>query len=168
MDTTNLVLLTEAVLRIVLGLRFLSSGVDNVRRWPNPVRTASIIFPSGAPFFGFMAATLMVLGGAGMTLGLQTPLSALFLIVFLIPTFRIHMHWLRILPHQADHLATAITDEKAREELALLRRHAIHGHETGWRENVVLLAGCCYFLARGCAAFGLDPLIAPSVPWLIR
>jgi uncharacterized membrane protein YphA (DoxX/SURF4 family) len=168
MDSSNLVLLTEAVLRLVLGFRFLSSGLDNVRRWPNPARTASIIFPRGPLFFGFVATALMVLGGAGIMLGFQTPLAALFLIVFLIPTFRIHIHWLRTLPERADYLAEAVHDEKAREELALLRRHAIHGHETGWRENVVLLAGCCYFLVRGCAAFGLDPLLAPWVLWLVR
>ncbi len=168
MEAATLALVTEAILRIVLGFRFLSSGMDNVRRWPNPARTASIIFPRGAMFFGFVATALMVLGGAGMMLGLQTPLAALFLIVFLIPTFAIHAHHLRTLPARADDLAKAVTDEQAREAVALLRRHAIHGHETGWRENVVLLAGCCYFLVRGCAAFGLDPLIAPWVVWLIR
>ena len=49
MDYSILFLVVEAVLRVILGWRMLVSGLSNVRRWPNPVNTASILFPIGAP-----------------------------------------------------------------------------------------------------------------------
>ncbi len=74
MEHTTLMLIAEAVLRVILGWRFLISGLSNVGRWPNPVQTASILFPRGATFFGLMATLLMVVGGLGVAAGFQTPL----------------------------------------------------------------------------------------------
>ncbi|MGH7783156.1 MAG: DoxX family membrane protein, partial [Candidatus Binatia bacterium] len=76
MEHGTLVIVAEAILRIILGWRFLISGISNVRRWPNPVQTASLLFPKGATFFGFMATVLMVIGGLGVAAGFQTPVCA--------------------------------------------------------------------------------------------
>ena len=76
MEHTTLMLIAEAVLRVILGWRFLISGLSNVGRWPNPVQTASILFPRGATFFGLVATLLMVVGGLGVAAGLQTPLCS--------------------------------------------------------------------------------------------
>ena len=101
MEDLSIVVFAEAMLRAVLGWRMLISGLSNVRRWPNPVNTAGILFPKGAVFFGFAATVLMVAGGAGLIAGFQTPLSALMIIVFLIPTFFLHSYWLKVLPTMA-------------------------------------------------------------------
>ena len=85
MENGTLIILAEAILRAILGWRMLISGLSNVRRWPNPVNTASILFPKGATFFGFVATFLMVVGGFGLAVGFQTPLCAVMIIVFLIP-----------------------------------------------------------------------------------
>jgi uncharacterized membrane protein YphA (DoxX/SURF4 family) len=87
LELTSLTVIAEAMLRIILGWRFLISGLSNIRRWPNPVTTASILFPKGASFFGFVATVLMVVGGVGVAIGFQTPVCSLMLIVFLFPTF---------------------------------------------------------------------------------
>ena len=92
MEHLSLIIITEAMLRVILGWRFLVSGLSNVRRWPNPVNTASILFPKGAAFFGFVATGLMVLGGLGVAAGFQTPICSLMLIIFLIPTFSLHYY----------------------------------------------------------------------------
>ena len=96
MDTPTLVLISEASLRVILGWRMLISGISNVARWPNPVNTASILFPKGATFFGFMATFLMVVGGFGLAAGIQTPICAVMIVIFLIPTFGLHWHWLKV------------------------------------------------------------------------
>src|SRR6266704_71426 len=54
---------------VILGWRMLISGLSNVRRWPNPVNTASILFPKGATFFGLVATFFMVVGGFGVAAG---------------------------------------------------------------------------------------------------
>jgi uncharacterized membrane protein YphA (DoxX/SURF4 family) len=90
LEHPSLVLVAETILRIILGWRFLISGLSNIRRWPNPVTTASILFPKGALFFGFVATVLMVVGGLGVAMGFQTPIGSLMLIIFLIPTFSLH------------------------------------------------------------------------------
>ena len=59
LEATTLVMVSEAALRVILGWRMLVSGISNVRRWPNPVNTASILFPKGTAFFGFAATFLM-------------------------------------------------------------------------------------------------------------
>jgi uncharacterized membrane protein YphA (DoxX/SURF4 family) len=153
-------LLAETVLRIILGWRFLISGVSNIRRWPNPVRTASILFPKGAFFFGFAATVLMVAGGLGLAIGLQTPISSLMVIIFLIPTFSLHFHWLKVLPTMAPVVKTAIGDEKAQNYFWTFDRQSFHAHEVGLRDNLVFLAAAVYFTVRGSGAYGLDTLMS--------
>src|SRR5207245_11579259 len=94
-------LIAEAVLRVILGWRFLISGLSNVGRWPNPVQTASILFPRSATFFGVVATLLMVIGGLGVAAGFQTPLCSAMVIIFLIPTFVLFSYWLKVLPTMA-------------------------------------------------------------------
>jgi len=159
------VLITEAILRIILGWRFLISGLSNVRRWPNPINTASLLFPKGAAFFGFLATVLMVVGGLGVAAGFQTPICSAMLIIFLIPTFGLHSYWLKVLPAMAPVVKNAISDEKAQNYFRSFDRQSYHAHEVGIRDNLVLLAGAVYFAVRGSAAFGLDNWLSD---WVIR
>jgi uncharacterized membrane protein YphA (DoxX/SURF4 family) len=163
LEDSTTVLITEAILRIVLGWRFLISGISNVYRWPNPVRTASILFPKGATFFGVVATILMVAGGLGVALGFQTPLCALMLIIFLIPTFNLHYYWLKVLPTMAPVVKAAISEDKALGYFEAFNRQAYHAHEVGIRDNIVLLAAAVYFAASGSRAYGLDNWIAIGV-----
>ena len=156
MDHLTLTLAAEALLRFILGWRMLISGLSNVRRWPNPVNTASILFPRGAAFFGFIATFLMVVGGFGLAAGMQTPICALMIIIFLIPTFALHAHWLKTLPAMAPVVKNALSAEKARSYFRSFDRQAYHAHEVGLRDNLVFVAAAFYFLVRGSAAFGLD------------
>ncbi len=165
MEQGSVLLFVEVIFRVVLGLRFLSSGISNVRRWPHATQTAAIVFPLGSYFFGLVATALMVLGGAGLAIGFQTPVAAAMLIVFLLPTFKIHYHWLRTEPATVRAVGEAIGDEEARSAFRIIGRHAIHSHETGWQNNLVLLAGCLYFSVRGSVAFGLDNL---AETWVMR
>ncbi len=165
MDQGIFLTIIESVLRIILGLRFLSSGISNVRRWPHATYTAKLVFPQGAYFFGFVATALMVLGGSGLALGFQTPIAALMLIVFLLPTFKLHLHWLQILPEALNAVGDSLAHQGAKGQLQLLGRHAIHAHETGWQTNIVLLVMALFFCARGSAAFGLDNLMDS---WVVR
>ena len=159
MEHSNLVLIAEASLRVILGWRFLVSGLSNVRRWPNPVNTASILFPKGATFFGFVATVLMVAGGFGVAAGIQTPISSLMLIIFLLPTFNIHYYWLKVLPTMVPVVKNAMSDEKAQHYFHSFDRQSYHAHEVGIRDNLVFLAAAAYFTVRGCGAFGLDNLL---------
>jgi uncharacterized membrane protein YphA (DoxX/SURF4 family) len=152
----SFVLATEVLLRIVLGLRFLYSGVSNVIRWPHAVGNAKLIFPFGHTFFGFVAVFLLVAGGLGMTLGLYTRVSALMLAIFLIPTFQIQRHGMRTTPALAAEINAALTDEALRGKFRMLTRRAYHGHETGWQDNLVFLFAALFYVARGSMAFGLD------------
>jgi uncharacterized membrane protein YphA (DoxX/SURF4 family) len=154
--------LAEAGLRVVLGYRFLSSGLSNARRWPHATETAAIVSPQYAYPFGAIATALMVLGGAGLALGLATRLAAFLLAVFLVPTFIVHRHWLRVLPPDVVEVAAALTDEDAARKFRLLGRHAIHSHETGMLENVVYLLACLFFMTRGSNGFSLDSLFCPG------
>lgn len=165
MDQTTLVPAVEALLRVILGWRMLVSGLSNVRRWPNPVNTASILFPRGATFFGFVATFLMVVGGFGLAVGLQTPISALMIIIFLIPTFALHVHWLKVLPAMKPVVTGALSDEKAQNYFRSFDRQAYHAHEVGLRDNLVFVAAALYFLVRGSAAFGVDNWLSD---WVIR
>jgi len=160
-----LVVLAEAALRVILGWRMLVSGLSNIRRWPNPVNTASILFPRGAAFFGFIATFLMVVGGAGLAAGIQTPLCAVMIIVFLLPTFALHAHWLKVLPTMAPVVKNALKDEKAQSYFRSFDRQAYHAHEVGIRDNLVFVAGSLYFALRGSAAFGVDNWLSA---WVIR
>ena len=159
----TLVIVAESILRVILGCRFLSSGISNVRRWPNPVRSASLLFPTGAPFFGFVATALMLLGGAGVALGFQTPLSSAMLIIFLIPTFNFHLYWLKVLPTMAPAVKGAIQDEKAQQFFQTFNRQSFHSHEVGIEDNLVLLAAAIYFAVRGSGGYGVDNLMSAWV-----
>ena len=161
----TLSLAAEATLRVILGWRMLVSGVSNVRRWPNPVNTASILFPKGAVFFGFVATFLMVVGGLGLVVGFQTPISALMIIIFLIPTFALHAHWLKTLPAMSPVVKDALASEKAQNFFRSFDRQAYHAHEVGLRDNLVFVAAALYFMIRGSAAFGVDNWLEG---WVVR
>jgi uncharacterized membrane protein YphA (DoxX/SURF4 family) len=163
LEHPSLVLMAETILRIILGWRFLISGLSNIRRWPNPVTTASILFPKGALFFGFVATVLMVVGGLGVALGFQTPIGSLMLIIFLIPTFSLHFHWLKVLPTMVPVVKSAIGDEKAQNYFRMFDRQSFHAHEVGLRDNLVFLAAALYFAVRGSGAYGLDNLMSEWV-----
>jgi len=158
-------LIAEAVLRVILGWRFLISGLSNVGRWPNPVQTASILFPRGATFFGLVATLLMVVGGLGVAAGFQTPLCSAMVIIFLVPTFVLHSYWLKVLPTMAPVVKAALNDEKAQNYFRSFDRQSYHAHEVGIRDNLVFLAAAVYFAVRGSTAFGLDNLMSD---WVIR
>ena len=166
MDDTILVHVAEAIFRAIFGWRFLVSGLSNIRRWPNPVGTASLLFPKGATFFGFVATVLMVAGGIGVALGLQTPLCAVMLVIFLIPTFSLHSYWLKVLPTMVTVVKNAIADEKAQNYFRSFDRQAYHAHEVGIRDNLVFLAAAIYFALRGSGAFGIDNWFSECVVWL--
>ncbi len=165
MEHSNLMVIAEASLRVILGWRFLVSGLSNVRRWPNPINTASILFPKGATFFGFVATVLMVVGGLGVAAGFQTPICSLMLIIFLIPTFAIHYYWLKVLPTLVPVVKSAIHDEKAQNYFRSFERQSYHAHEVGIRDNLVLAAVAVCFALRGSGAFGLDNFLRD---WVIR
>jgi uncharacterized membrane protein YphA (DoxX/SURF4 family) len=165
LEHTTLMLIAEAVLRVILGWRFLISGLSNVGRWPNPVQTASILFPKGATFFGFVATLLMVVGGLGVAAGVQTPLCSTMVIIFLIPTFVLHSYWLKVLPTMAPVVKAALNDEEAQNYFRSFDRQSYHAHEVGIRDNLVFLAAAVYFAVRGSTAFGLDNLMSD---WVIR
>ena len=165
MELTSLTLIAEATLRIILGWRFLISGLSNIRRWPNPVTTASILFPKGASFFGLVATVLMVVGGVGVAIGFQTPICSLMLIIFLLPTFSLHFHWLKVLPTMVPVVKSAIGDEKAQDYFRTFDRQSFHSHEVGLRDNLVFLAAAVYFMVRGSGGYGLDNIMNE---WVIR
>jgi uncharacterized membrane protein YphA (DoxX/SURF4 family) len=143
----------------------LISGLSNLRRWPNPVNTARILFPKGTVFFGCAATFLMVVGGFGVAAGIQTPICAVMIIVFLIPTFFLHSYWLKVLPTMAPTVHGALKDEKTRGYFRNFDRQAYHAHEVGIRDNLVFLAAAVYFAVRGSAAYGLDNLVSD---WVVR
>ena len=163
MDPLTVLLLAEAALRFILGWRMLISGLSNVRRWPNPVNTASILFPKGATFFGSVATFLMVVGGFGLAAGIQTPISAVMIIIFLLPTFALHRHWLKVLPTMAQVVKSTIADEKAQNYFRSFDRQAYHAHEVGLRDNLVFVAAAVYFAVRGSSGFGVDNWLSDSV-----
>ena len=168
MEYSTIVGIAEALLRVILGWRFLISGLSNVRRWPNPVNTASILFSAHAKLFGLIATVLMVGGGLGVAAGFQTPISSTMLFVFLIPTFSLHHYWLKVLPTMAPTLRNSIADDKALGYFRNFERQAFHAHEVGIRDNLVLLAAAAYFAVRGSAAYGLDNLMGDWVVWIFR
>jgi uncharacterized membrane protein YphA (DoxX/SURF4 family) len=165
LENYTLVLLAEAALRAILGWRMLISGLSNIQRWPNPVNTASILFPKGATFFGAVATFLMVVGGLGVALGVQTPICALMIIIFLLPTFGLHWHWLKVLPTMVPVVQAALKDEKARNYFRSFDRQSYHAHEVGLRDNLVFIAAAIYFAVKGSAGFGVDNWLDG---WVIR
>ena len=165
MENSTLVSVAEAALRVILGWRMLISGLSNVRRWPNPVNTASILFPRGGTFFGAVATFLMVVGGFGVAAGIQTPICAAMIVIFLIPTFALHRHWLKVLPTMAPVVKAALNDDKAETYFRAFDRQSYHAHEVGLRDNLVLAAAAVYFAIKGSAAFGVDNWFSA---WVIR
>jgi len=155
--------LVESLLRVGLGLRFLSSGLSNLRRWPNPVKNSEIVFPGYPPglvtFFAAVAVALMVFGGAGLVLGFLTQAAALCVIVFLIPTFKIHRHWIQKHPAMVAEVKSSLQDDGAKPAFQTLSWQAMHSHETGWMNNIILLLAALFFLVRGASAMGLDVLL---------
>jgi uncharacterized membrane protein YphA (DoxX/SURF4 family) len=156
MDQTSLLTAVETTLRIALGLRFLSSGLSNIRRWPNAVENANLVFPFGGTLFGAVAVFLMVAGGIGLTVGFLTRLAAFMIVLFLIPTLKIQRHWLRGLPATIEEVSHALPDGDVRSKFRLVARHAYHAHETGWQNNLVLMAVGLFFTVRGASALALD------------
>lgn len=165
MDQQTWIAISEAILRVILGWRMLISGLSNVRRWPNPVSTASILFPKGATFFGAVATFLMVVGGAGLAAGIQTPLCAVMIIVFLIPTFGLHSYWLKVLPTMVPVVKAAIKDEKAQGYFRSFDRQSYHAHEVGIRDNLVFVAAALYFAVAGSRGWGVDNWFPGWVVW---
>src|SRR5436189_2653326 len=157
--------IAEAVLRVILGWRFLISGLSNVGRWPNPVQTASILFPRGATFFALVATLLMVVGGLGVAAGLQTPLCSAMVIISLLPTFVLHSYWLTVLHTMVPVVKAALNDEKAQNYFRSFDRQSYHAHEVGLRDNLVFVAAAIYFAARGSAGFGIDNWLGD---WVMR
>ncbi|MGH7816076.1 MAG: DoxX family protein [Candidatus Binatia bacterium] len=165
MEHSTLISVAEAALRVILGWRMLISGLSNVRRWPNPVNTASILFPKGTTFFGSVATLLMVVGGFGVAAGIQTPICAAMIVIFLIPTFALHWHWLKVLPTMAPVVKAALKDDKAETYFRAFDRQSYHAHEVGLRDNLVFMAAAIYFAIKGSAAFGVDNWFSA---WVIR
>jgi len=159
LDQATSLTLVETVLRVALGLRILHSGLSNVRRWPNAVRNAEIVFPFGATVFGFIAVFFMVAGVVVLALGLGTRLAALMIALFLIPTLKIQRHWLRALPSMIEDVGRALGQESQKTKFQLLARHAFHSHETAWQTNLLMLIVALFFLLRGSPAFGIDNLL---------
>lgn len=165
MEPSNMALFAEAVLRVILGWRMLISGLSNIRRWPNPVNTASILFPKSSVFFGAVATFLMVVGGFGLAAGIQTPICAVMIVIFLIPTFFVHSYWLKVLPALVPVVQNALADDKAHNHFRTFDRQAYHAHEVGIRDNLVFVAAAVYFAARGSAAYGIDNWFSG---WVVR
>ncbi len=157
MDQQTLLIIIETLLRIGFGLRFLYSGVTNIRRWPNPVRNAEIVFPFGTKFFGAVAVVLLVGGGAGLILGLATRIAALMIALFLLPTLKIQSYWLKTLPGMIEDVRGAV-GEAARPKFQRIARTAYHSYETAWQANVLFILIALYFAIRGSAVLGLDNL----------
>jgi uncharacterized membrane protein YphA (DoxX/SURF4 family) len=160
LENSTIVLLAETCLRVILGWRMLISGLSNVRRWPNPVNTASLLFPKGATFFGFVATFLMVVGGFGLAVGLQTSLCALMIIIFLVPTFALHWHWLKVLPTMAP-VVRPVSRMKKRKIFVL----RLNPSRMKWAAITVFVAAAIYFTVRGSAAFGVDSWLGT---WVIK
>lgn len=156
---TDIVSWVEGVLRIVLGLRFLYSGVSNIVRWPHAIGTARVVFPVAAPFFGFVAVVLMTVGGLGLALGVQTQISALMIAVFLLPTFVVHVHWRRLFPPMVADLTRAVPNGDLKTRMQYIGKHAIHAHDVGWQDNLVLFVLALYFAARTETAFALENIL---------
>lgn len=159
MDQTVLLPVIESLLRVALGLRVLHSGVSNVLRWPNPTKNTRLIFPFGVTFFAVVAVFLMVAGGLGLALGFQTRLAASMIALFLITTLKIQFYWLRELPAVIEEVNRAVPGEQLNGKFRLLAKQALHSHETGWQNNLVLFLAALFFALRGSVAFGLDNLL---------
>ena len=92
-------------------------------------------------------------------------ICALMIIVFLIPTFALHAHWLKVLPAMVPVVKSALKEEKAQNYFRSFDRQAYHAHEVGIRDNLVFVAAAVYFAIRGSAAFAVDNWLTD---WVIR
>jgi hypothetical protein len=81
------------------------------------------------------------------------------IILFLIPTFKIQWHWLQVFPETVQRVESAVADASARDDFQVLSKHAIHAHEVGLQDNLVLLIAALFFALRGSVAFGIDNLL---------
>jgi len=156
---SGLLVVIEVMLRVALGLRFLGSGLSNVRRWPHAVGTAQVVFAKGTKFFALMAVAFMVLGGFGVAAGFQTRIAALMIVLFLIPTFVIIRDHLRTYPKMQEKVLGSLPENGPRDEARRLGMAAIHSSETSWQANLIFLLLALYFMIRGSVAFGLDNLL---------
>ena len=157
--------IAETFLRVAIGVRFLSAGLRHVRSWPDPVRTAGLVFPVGTWFFGLVATALMIAGGLGLVLGFQTPIAASMIVVFLIPTFLVHRYWLRTLPESATKLKSTL-DGDQNAAFRVFERHAIQFHEEAARDNFLILAAALFLAFRGSVALSFDTLMSGRVFFL--
>ena len=126
-----------------------------MRRWPNPVRNAAIVFPFGTKFFGAIAVFLLIGGGVGLILGLATRVAAAMIALFLLPTLKIQQYWLKVLPSMIEEIRSGVA-ETARPKFQLVARQAYHSHEAGWQTNLLLLVLALYFVIRGSVGPALD------------
>ncbi|MGH7873512.1 MAG: hypothetical protein ACREQO_14990, partial [Candidatus Binatia bacterium] len=94
-----------------------------------------------------------------------TPVCAVMLIIFLIPTFTLHYYWLKALPTMAPTVRAAIKDEKAQGYFRSFERQSYHAHEVGSRDNLFFLAAAGYFMMRGSGPLGVDNLVKG---WVFR
>lgn len=157
---SGLLVVIEVMLRVALGLRFLGSGLSNVRRWPHAVGTAQVVFAKGTKFFALMAVAFMVLGGFGVAAGFQTRIAALMIVLFLIPTFVLIRDHLRTYPKMQEKVLGSLPENGPMDEARRLGRAAIHLSETSWQANLIFLLLALYFMIRGSVAFGLDNLLS--------
>ena len=156
---SGLLVVIEVMLRVALGLRFLGSGISNVRRWPHAVGTAQVVFAKGTKFFALMAVAFMVLGGFGVAAGFYTRIAALMVVLFLIPTFIVIRDHLRTYRKLQEKVLASLPENGPMDEARRLGRAAIHSSETSWQANLIFLLLALYFMIRGSVAFGLDNLL---------
>lgn len=156
MEEASFLTISETALRIIFGLRFLSSGVSNIIRWPHATDTARVVFPMGSWFFGLIAVFLMTAGGLAMALGLLTRISAAMILVFLLPTFVVHARWRRKFPDSLREVTAAFTRQDLMPQLRYLGKHAIHAHDVGWQDNLVFFFVALYFCMPRDLSFALD------------
>ena len=163
MEPTSLTLIAEATLRIILGWRFLISGLSNIRRWPNPVTTASILFPRGV--FFRLGCDCTHGGGRSRSSNRVSDLDLFAHADHLShpniqPPFPLAE---KVLPTLVPVVKSAISDEKAQDYFRTFDRQSFHAHEVGLRDNLVFLAAAVYFMVRGSGAYGLDSLVSEWV-----
>lgn len=106
-----------------------------------------------------MAVVLMTAGGLGLTLGVQTQLSAVMIAVFILPTFVIHVRWRRLFPAMVADLTRTVTDDDLRPQMQFIGKHAIHAHDVGWQDNLVFLVTALYFAVLSHTAFAIDNVL---------
>lgn len=107
----------------------------------------------------------MVFGGFGLAAGFQTPLCAVMIVIFLVPTFALHSYWLKVLPTMVPVVKNDLKDEKAQNYFKSFDRQSFHAHEVGIRDNLVFVAAALYFAVKGSSGLGVDNWFSD---WVIR